>query len=162
MRKLAVITSKGGTGKTTTAVNLAHGLALCGMKVLVVDCDPQRNAALIFDVQGKRTLCDLLQYGHVDVVEARKNLFVIDSGGRDLAEIEMVLRRDDPAFVQRFDKRSPTPRRRHVWVILAIMVVSAVAAVAAALGGPGMAVVVVTVILSIAVPFGLWRRRAKP
>ncbi len=91
MRKLAVITSKGGTGKTTTAVNLAHGLALCGMKVLVVDCDPQRNAALIFDVQGKRTLCDLLQYGHVDVVEARKNLFVIDSGGRDLAEIEMVL-----------------------------------------------------------------------
>lgn len=91
MRKLAVITSKGGTGKTTTAVNLAHGLALCGLKVLVVDCDPQRNVALIFDVEGKRTLCDLLQYGQVDVIEARQNLFVIDSGGRDLAEIEMVL-----------------------------------------------------------------------
>ena len=87
---------------------------------------------------------------------------ISESEQRRLAEIEMVLRRDDPAFVQRFDKRSPTPRGRHVWVILAILVVSAVAAVAAALGGPGMAVVVVTVIGSIAVPFGLWRRRAKP
>jgi chromosome partitioning protein len=91
VRKLAVITSKGGTGKTTTAVNLAHGLALCGKKVLVVDCDAQRNVAITFDVESKRTLCDLLQHGHVDVIEARQNLFVIDSGGRDLAEIEMVL-----------------------------------------------------------------------
>jgi chromosome partitioning protein len=40
MRKIAIITSKGGTGKTTTAINLGHGLALCGMKVLIVDCDP--------------------------------------------------------------------------------------------------------------------------
>jgi chromosome partitioning protein len=91
VKKIAIITSKGGTGKTTTAVNLAHGLALCGMKVLVIDCDPQRNVALTFDVEAHRTLCDLLQYGQVDVIEARQNLFVIDSGGRELAEIEMVL-----------------------------------------------------------------------
>jgi chromosome partitioning protein len=91
VRKIAIITSKGGTGKTTTAINLAHGLALCGLKVLVVDCDPQRNIAITFDVESNRTLCDLLQYGQVDVIEARQNLFVIDSGGRDLAEIEMVL-----------------------------------------------------------------------
>jgi len=91
MRKVAIITSKGGTGKTTTAINLGHGLALCGMKVLIIDCDAQRNVAITFDVEGEKTLCDLLQYGEVDVVEARENLFVIDSGGRDLAEIEMVL-----------------------------------------------------------------------
>lgn len=91
MRKIAIITSKGGTGKTTTAINLSHGLALCGKRVLLIDCDAQRNIAIAFDVQGKRTLCDLLQYGQVEVIEARKNLFVIDSGGRDLAEIEMVL-----------------------------------------------------------------------
>jgi chromosome partitioning protein len=100
MRKIAIITSKGGTGKTTTAVNLAHGLALCGKKVLIIDCDAQRNVALTFDIKGERTLCDLLQYGEVDVIEARKNLFVIDSGGRDLAEIEMVL-----AGVSRREKR---------------------------------------------------------
>lgn len=91
MRKIAIITSKGGTGKTTTAINLGHGLALCGKRVLVVDCDAQRNVAIAFDVRGTKTLCDLLQYGDVDVIEVRENLFVIDSGGRDLAEIEMVL-----------------------------------------------------------------------
>jgi chromosome partitioning protein len=91
MHKVAIITSKGGTGKTTTAVNLGHGLALCGLKVLVVDCDAQRNVAIAFDLKGEKTLCDLLQTGRVDVVEARENLYVIDSGGRNLAEIEMVL-----------------------------------------------------------------------
>ncbi len=91
MRKIAIITSKGGTGKTTTAINLGHGLALCGMKVLIVDCDPQRNVAIVFDVRAEKSLCNLLQTGEVDVVEARRNLFVIDSGGRDLAEIEMLL-----------------------------------------------------------------------
>jgi chromosome partitioning protein len=91
MHKVAIITSKGGTGKTTTAINLGHGLALCGLKVLIVDCDAQRNVAIAFDVKGEKTLCDLLQTGRVDVVEARENLFVIDSGGRELAEIEMVL-----------------------------------------------------------------------
>jgi len=91
MRKIAIITSKGGTGKTTTAINLGHGLALCGKRVLIIDCDAQRNVAITFDVRGKRTLCDLLQFGHVDVLQVRENLFIVDSGGRDLAEIEMVL-----------------------------------------------------------------------
>lgn len=91
MRKIAIITSKGGTGKTTTAVNLGHGLALCGKSVLVIDCDAQRNVAVTFDVRGNRTLCDLLQDGEVDIVQARRNLYVIDSGGRELAEVEMAL-----------------------------------------------------------------------
>lgn len=91
MRKIAIITSKGGTGKTTTAINLGHGLALCGKRVLLLDCDAQRNVAIAFDVKGERTLCDLLQYGEVDVIEARKNLYIVDSGGRELAETEMVL-----------------------------------------------------------------------
>jgi len=91
MHRIAVITSKGGTGKTTTSINLAHGLALCGLKVLLVDCDAQRNAAIAFDVAPERTLCTLLRDGEVDVVRARDNLYVIDSGGRELAEIEMLL-----------------------------------------------------------------------
>jgi len=91
VKKIAIITSKGGTGKTTTAINLGHGLALCGKKVLIIDCDPQRNVAITFDVRGERSLCSLLQRGEVDVIELRQNLFLIDSGGRQLAEIEMVL-----------------------------------------------------------------------
>ena len=44
MRTLAVIGRKGGSGKTTVAVNLALAAERCGKKVVIADTDPQRSA----------------------------------------------------------------------------------------------------------------------
>ncbi len=46
MRTLAVISRKGGVGKTTLSVNLAVAAWRAGLKTVLVDLDPQRSAAL--------------------------------------------------------------------------------------------------------------------
>ncbi|MBD3218159.1 MAG: AAA family ATPase [candidate division Zixibacteria bacterium] len=100
MIKIAVMTSKGGTGKTTTAINLGHCLALSGKKVLIIDCDSQGNVAMAFNEQPKRGLSELLLTGEVDIVKARTNLYLIDSGGKRLVESEMVISRQDDREVR--------------------------------------------------------------
>ena len=97
MRKIAVALSKGGVGKTTTAVNLAAGLALAGQRVLLVDVDTQGQVTKALGVQAALGLADLVT-GETTPAEAllpaRERLAVL-AGGRALAGLKRQITRRD-------------------------------------------------------------------
>ena len=62
-RTLAVFNHKGGTGKTTTSVSIAAGLASRGLRVLLVDTDSQGNVGVSLGVKAERSLYHVLVMG---------------------------------------------------------------------------------------------------
>ena len=97
MRKLAVSQSKGGVGKSTTAVNLSAGLAEAGLSVLLVDTDTQGQASSMLGVQAPGGLAELMlgEPSPTDVlVQARPNLTLL-AGGRALAGVKQLIARKD-------------------------------------------------------------------
>lgn len=68
LQVIAVTNFKGGSGKTTTSAHLAQHLALSGLRVLVVDLDPQASLSALFgyqpefDLSGNDTLYGAIRY----------------------------------------------------------------------------------------------------
>lgn len=98
LKTVPVINNKGGVGKTTTAVNLAAGLALRGRNVLLVDLDSQGSASLSFGVGHddlSPSVADVL-FGDLAVEDAirstsRKNVDLI-TGSLELANADVRLK----------------------------------------------------------------------
>lgn len=95
MRRLVISLLKGGVAKSGTSVSLAHGLAMAGQKVLLVDTDVQAQCSDMLGVHPKRGLAEVVA-GIGDplsaLAEARENLWLL-AGGNGLAGVKMEIAR---------------------------------------------------------------------
>lgn len=92
-RRMAIFNHKGGTGKTTTSVSLAAGLAMKGYKVLLVDTDSQGNVGVSLGLKSEKTLYHCLVMGlkaQDCAVTVRENLDILPSN-ETLAAAELYL-----------------------------------------------------------------------
>ena len=107
MQIISIINQKGGVGKTTTAINLAAGLAQLEKKILVIDLDPQGNATTGLGLSNLENSSDTI-YGVlngtksiVEVIKKTefKNLDIVSSNV-DLSGLEVELAEDSKkAFI---------------------------------------------------------------
>lgn len=97
MRRIAISLSKGGVGKSSTACHLAHGLALAGQRVLLVDTDTQGQCGFFLGVTPSSGLAELVleeTSPEEALIEARENLWLL-SGGRGLAGVKRLISRQE-------------------------------------------------------------------
>ena len=91
---IAVMNQKGGVGKTTTTLNLAHALAMSGKSVTVVDMDPQSHLTASFGAEQRdQSGIDEVMMGNADLSEVkmkvRDRLHLVPAGSR-LGELEQI------------------------------------------------------------------------
>ncbi len=120
MRKIAVALSKGGVGKTTTAVNLAAGLARMGAEVLLVDTDAQGQVSFMLGLQPSSGLGEVLLQDlrpEEAITQARERLWLL-AGGISLAGASKLITRKDFGGEQTLTEALATLHEKYDYVIL--------------------------------------------
>src|SRR5688572_15987217 len=90
---VSVVNQKGGTGKTTTTMNLGCALSSLGKRVLLVDLDPQGNLSYSLGISdAERTMADVVsgQCSAKDAILQAEGVDIIP-GSPDMADIEVSL-----------------------------------------------------------------------
>ena len=96
---IAIINEKGGSGKTTLAINLACKLSNEGDSVLFVDSDPQKSGEVFVEIRKNEGLAQAFKYkaekeNLIPLLKTNIDKFdsiVIDTGGRDSKEMREAL-----------------------------------------------------------------------
>ena len=116
MQIISIINQKGGVGKTTTAINLAAGLAQQEKKVLVIDLDPQGNATTglglsnlesstetIYGVlNGTKTISDVIrktEFKDLDIITSNVDLSGLEVETADDNMRAFILKRELTAYL---------------------------------------------------------------
>ena len=105
MRRIAVINYKGGTGKTTTTLNIGYALSIKGYKVLLVDIDPQGSISFFCNQKPKYNLYDILiedipiekcihsLRNNLDIICSNERVFPAEIKMSNMSERELILRK---------------------------------------------------------------------
>lgn len=102
---ITVCNHKGGVGKTTTVINLAHALAKKGKKILVVDADPQANAS---QTLGKVPPIDQ-PFGVSDIFMDKGKIFSNTCVDTKVPDVNLI-----PATLQMFQLERIIPETKRV------------------------------------------------
>lgn len=94
-RSIAFLSEKGGTGKTTTLINIAQAVRMLGNSCLIIDCDPQASVSAWFDLVANSKDASMKKF-----VQLLPDFKTIRSGDelRDLHEELDMLEEDNDGY----------------------------------------------------------------